>query len=81
LSDSLAHKKGLQAKLFANTKALKDVETRLSAVEARAAKAEKDLAKVNQRQTKREQAIVECIDALSTSFGSEYFFLTLFLLF
>jgi hypothetical protein len=52
---------------------LKDAETRLAAAEARSAKAEKALAEANQRQTKREHATVERIDALSTSFGSEYF--------
>jgi hypothetical protein len=70
LFDSLAHEKGLEAKLSSNTKALKYAETRLAAAEARAAKAEKALAEANQRQTKREQAVVERIDALS---GSEYF--------
>jgi hypothetical protein len=73
LSDSLAREKGLEAKLSSNTKVLKDAKTCLAATEARAAKAEKPLAEANQRQTKHEQAAVECIDALSTSFGSEYF--------
>jgi hypothetical protein len=39
--------------------------------EARAIKAEKVLAEANQGQSKREQAIVKRIDALSTSFGSK----------
>jgi hypothetical protein len=73
LSDALAREKWLEAKVSADAKALKDVETRLAATKARTAKAEKALAEANQRQTKREQAVVERIDALSISFGSKYF--------
>jgi hypothetical protein len=73
LSYSLAREKGLEAKLSSNTKALKYAETRLAATEAWAAKSEKALAKAKQGQTKHEQAVVERIDALLTSFGNDYF--------
>jgi hypothetical protein len=64
---------------------LKDAQTRLATVEAkckqdvaaaeaRAAKAEKNLAEAGQKQAKREQAVVERIDSLSTLFGSTYDF-------
>jgi Skp family chaperone for outer membrane proteins len=68
--------------MAAQAKALKDAETRLTAaeakhtkdvaaVEAKAAKVEKALAKANQRQSKHEQAVVERIEAMSISFGSK----------
>jgi hypothetical protein len=81
----LAREKGLEAKLIAISKALKDAQTHLATVEAkckqdvaaaeaRAAKAEKNLAEAGQKQAKREQAVVERIDSLSTLFGSTYDF-------
>jgi hypothetical protein len=62
-------------------KAASDAETRLVIlqakckkdivdVEARATKAEKNLAEMKQQQAAREQSIVEHVDALSTMFGS-----------
>jgi hypothetical protein len=41
--------------------------------EARAATAEDALAKIVRRQSKREEMVAECINALSTSFGSKCF--------
>jgi hypothetical protein len=70
LSAALAREKGLEAKLIASFKALKDAQTRLATVEAKckkdiaaaetkAAKAEKNLAEARQKQAKREQIVVE----------------------
>jgi hypothetical protein len=88
LANVLTRVKGLEAKLSANTKALKEAETRhieematakLAATQAvkeeeeRAVKAEKALAEVTQRQTKHEEAAVKRLNALSTSFGSKIF--------
>jgi hypothetical protein len=66
-------------------KAAKDAQTRLAsveakckkdvaAVEAKTAKAEKSLAEAKRQQATCEQAIVECIDALSMRFGSKDIF-------
>jgi septal ring factor EnvC (AmiA/AmiB activator) len=85
LSASLAREKALKAKLNANSKALKDAQTRLvtveanskkdvAAAEAKATKAEKSLAEVRQKQTKREQVVVELVDSLSMKFGRTYNF-------
>jgi Skp family chaperone for outer membrane proteins len=82
LANALVRDKGLEAKLTASAKALKDAQTRLAAAEAKckkdvaapeakAAKAEKALAEANQKQSKREQAVAERIESLSTSFGSK----------
>jgi hypothetical protein len=77
----------LEAKLKATTKALGEadkkhaeevVATKLAAdwavkeAEARATKAEKGIAEVSKKQSRREEAIVKCIDDLLTSFGSKY---------
>jgi hypothetical protein len=83
LANALAHKKDLEAKLDAQTKALKDVEARLAAPEARhtkdvataeakAAKAEKALAEGNPKQSKCEKAVIERVEALFVSFGSKF---------
>jgi hypothetical protein len=85
LANALNCKKWLEAKLSASNKALEEAKTRLAAaeakrieevaaVEARAAKAEKALVETNQRQSKHKQVVVECIDTLSTSFGSKCHF-------
>jgi uncharacterized protein YlxW (UPF0749 family) len=47
----------------------------VAAAEARAAKAEKDLAEFKRQQATREQVIVERVDLLSMMFGSKYIFL------
>jgi hypothetical protein len=85
LSAALARKKGLEAKLIASSKALKDAQTRLATIEAKckkdvataeakAAKAKKNLAKARQKQAKRKLAVVERVDSLSMMFGSTYDF-------
>jgi hypothetical protein len=46
----------------------------IAAVEAKTAKAEKSLAEAKRQQATREQAIVDCVDALSMMFGSKDIF-------
>jgi hypothetical protein len=74
----------LEAKLKITSKALKDANaTRTStkkaakAAEARACKADKALAEVAQKQTNREGAIVQWLDAIVASIGSKFFVLPL----
>jgi hypothetical protein len=82
LANALAREKGLEAKLAAKDRDLKDAQTCLvaaevkckkdvAAAEARAAKAEKALAETDQNQSQHEQSVVERIYALSTSFISK----------
>jgi membrane protein involved in colicin uptake len=52
------------AAMLATDQAVKDAE-------ARAIKAKETLARVYQNQSKREEAVVKCIDDLLTSFGSK----------
>jgi hypothetical protein len=52
-------------------------EKAAKAAETRAKKAEKALDEANQKQTKREPAVVERLDEISTSVGSKYFILSL----
>jgi hypothetical protein len=79
----LAREKDFKEKLATSSKAAKDVETHLAAVEAkckkdvaaieaRTAKAKKYLAEFKWQQAAREQAIVERVDSLSMVFVSKY---------
>jgi hypothetical protein len=52
LSAALAHEKGLEAKLIANSKSLKDAQTRLATVEA---KCKKDVAATEVKAAKVEK--------------------------
>jgi hypothetical protein len=75
----------LEAKLKTTPKALKDAyAARIStdkaakAAEARASKAEKDLAEVAQKQATLEGAVIERLDAIVASIGSKFFDLPLY---
>jgi hypothetical protein len=80
----LAREKDLEAQLAASMKAVSDAKARLvtleakckkdiAAAEARATKAENNLAEMKQRQAAREKSLVEHVDAMSTMFGSMLF--------
>jgi hypothetical protein len=80
----LAREKDLEAQLAASMKAVSDAKARLvtlqakckkdiAVVEARATKAENNLAEMKQRQAAREKSLVEHVDAMSTMFGSMLF--------
>jgi hypothetical protein len=82
LANALAREKGLETKLAASAKALKDAQTQLAAIEAkckkdvtateaRATKAEKALGEADQKQSQHDQSVVQCIDVFSTLFGSK----------
>jgi hypothetical protein len=78
LTTALACIVALEVELKTSTEALKDANaTKVSddkvaeSAETRAKKAKKSLADGNQKQTKREQAVVERLDEISTSVGSK----------
>jgi hypothetical protein len=84
LATALARVAALEPELKTSTEALKDTnaakvsaEKAAKAAEASAKKAEKALAEASQKQTKREQAVVERLDEISTSVGSKCFILSL----
>jgi biopolymer transport protein ExbB/TolQ len=84
LATVLARIATLEAELKTSMEALKDANTaKVSAekatksAETRAKKAEKALADASQKQTKREQSVVERLDKISTSVGSKCFILPL----
>jgi hypothetical protein len=73
----------LEDELKTTAEALKDANAAkvsankaAKAVETKAKRAEKALAEAAQKQTKREQAMVERLDAICTSIGSKYFVLS-----
>jgi hypothetical protein len=83
LDQSLACVAALEAKLKTIAEALKDAnaakvsaDKAAKAVETKAKSAEKALAEAAQKQTKREQAVVEILDTICTSVGSKYFVLS-----
>jgi hypothetical protein len=80
LATALDRVAALEAKLKTAIEVLKDANTaKVSAkvAETKAKKAKKALAEANQKQTKREQAMVERLDEISTSVGSKCFILSL----
>jgi hypothetical protein len=73
----------LEAELKTTAEALKDANTAkvsaekaAKAAETKAKKAKKALAEANQKQAKREQAVVERLDEICTSIGSKCFVLS-----
>jgi hypothetical protein len=86
LNKALARVASLEAKLKTTSLALKDAniakasaEKAAKTVETKAKKAEKALDEVAQKQSNREGAVVEQLDAICTSVGSKFFVLSLFL--
>jgi hypothetical protein len=80
---TLAREAALEDELKTNAEALKDAnaakvsaDNAAKAAETKAKRAEKALAEAAQKQTKREQAVVERLDAICTSVGSKYFALS-----
>jgi uncharacterized protein (DUF3084 family) len=84
LARALARVATLETELKTATEALKDANTAkffaekaAKAVETKAKKAKKALTEANQKQAKREQAMVDRLDEISTSVGSKCFILSL----
>jgi predicted Holliday junction resolvase-like endonuclease len=84
LAMALARVAALETKLKTTTEALKDTNTAkvsaekvAKAAETKAKKDEKALAEANQKQSKREQAVVKRFDEICTSVGSKCFVLSL----
>jgi Skp family chaperone for outer membrane proteins len=84
LATALPRVAALETELKTATAALKDAndakvsaEKAAKAAETKAKKAEKALAEANQKQAKREQAVVDRLDEISMSVGSKCFILSL----
>jgi hypothetical protein len=82
LATALARVASLETKLKTTTEALKDASTAkvsadkaAKAVETKAKKAKKALAEATQKQAKREEAVVERLDAICMSVGSKCLYL------
>jgi hypothetical protein len=84
LNKALARVASLEAELKTTSQALKDAniakasaEKAAKIAEAKAKKAEKALAEIAQKQSKREGAVIERLDAICTSVGCKIFVLPL----
>jgi multidrug efflux pump subunit AcrA (membrane-fusion protein) len=83
LNQALARVAALEAELKTTAEALKDAnaakvsaDKATKAAETKAKRAEKVLTEAAQKQTKREQAVVDRLDAICTSVGNKYFVLS-----